>query len=68
MAYVPGHRERLTVSASASASASLQPYPQRQLSMTLEPPVHQDMDSSERAAVVAQWATLLQATGLQTGY
>ena len=35
--------------------------------MTLEPSVLQDMDSSERAAVVAQLATLLlQAAGLQT--
>ncbi|CAN5191044.1 hypothetical protein BH10PSE16_BH10PSE16_39080 [soil metagenome] len=35
--------------------------------MTFESPVLQDMDLSERAAVVAQLATLLlQAAGLQT--
>ena len=35
--------------------------------MTFEFPVLQDMDPSERAAVVAQLATLLlQAAGLQT--
>ena len=61
MTPVPGHRRRLTT------SASLQSYPQRQLSLTLESPVLQDMDPSERAAVVAQLATLLlQAAGLQT--
>ena len=61
MTHVPGHRRRLTT------SASLQPYPPRQLSMTFESPVLQDKDSNERAAVVAQLATLLlQAAGIQT--
>lgn len=63
MTHVPEHRRRLTT------SASLQPFPQRQhqLSLTLDLPVLQDMDSSERAAVVRQLATLLlQAAGLQT--
>ena len=61
MTPVPGHRRRLTT------SASLQPYLPRQLNLTFEPPVLQDMDSSERAAVVRQLATrLLQAAGLQT--
>ena len=61
MTHLPGHRRRLTT------SVSPKPQPPRQLSMTFEFPVLQDMDPSERAAVVAQLATLLlQAAGLQT--
>ena len=49
-----------------TTSASPQPQPQRQLSMTFEPPILQDMDPSERAAVIAQLAILLlQASGVQ---
>ena len=60
MTHVPRHRRLLTT------SASPQPQPQRQLSMTFECPVLQDMDPSERAAVIAQLAILLlQASGVQ---
>ena len=60
MTHVPRLRRLLTTSAPA------QPQPQRQLSMTFESPVLQDMDPSERAAVIAQLAILLlQASGVQ---
>ena len=60
MTHVHRHRRLLTTSASPT------PQPQRQLSMTFESSVLQDMDPSERAAVVAQLAMLLlQAAGVQ---
>ena len=60
MTHVPRQRRLLTT------AASPQPQPQRQLSMTFESPVLQDMDPSERAAVIAQLTILLlQASGIQ---
>lgn len=60
MTHVLRHRRLLTTSASTT------PRPHRQLSMTFESPVLQDMDPRERAAVVAQLAMLLlQAAGVQ---
>jgi len=60
MTHVPRPRRPLTT------SAPPQPQPQRQLSMAFESPVLQDMDPSERAAVIAQLAILLlQASGVQ---
>ena len=50
-----------------TTSAPPQPQAQRQLSMTFESPVLQDLQPSERANVVVQLAILLlQAAGLQT--
>ncbi len=49
-----------------TTSARPQPPSHRQLSMTFESPVLQDMTPSERSNVVAQLAiVLLQAAGLQ---
>lgn len=51
-----------------TTSAPRPPQPLRQLSMTFESPVLQDMEPSERAAVIAQLAILLlQASGVQSG-
>lgn len=62
MIHAPRLRRLLTT------SAPRQPQPQRQLSMTFESPILQDMNPSEQAAVIAQLAILLlQASGAQGG-
>jgi hypothetical protein len=61
MTHAPGPRRPLMTSAATQPQRL-----QRQLSMTFESSVLQDMDPSERAAAIAQLAILLlQASGVQ---